>query len=115
MQVRVERSYEVLKQCVPYLVDLKRYQRRIYSADACCKDMMTHLSHRTCEIGVKEFDFDEEIRNLKELKKPYAASIYSVVTRTSLPLESQSDRLETTSSRTSSKTSTASGIRSTRE
>ena len=58
--------------------------------------MMIHLSHRICEIGVKEFDFDEEIRNLKELKKQYAASVYSVVTRTNLPLESQSDILEAT-------------------
>ena len=92
----VEKSYEVLKKCVPYVVDFKKYQRRIDSAAACCKDMVTHLSHRICEIEVKEFDLDEEIKNLKRLKKPYAASVYSAVTRVSLPLESQGDRMEAT-------------------
>lgn len=92
----VERSYEVLKKCVPYVVDFKRYQRRIESAVVCCKDMVTHLGHRICEIQVKEFDLDEEIKNLKELKNPYAASVCSDLTRTSLQVESRGDTMEAT-------------------
>jgi len=42
--------------------------------------MAIHLSYRMSEIGVKEFDHNDELTKLRNLKKPYAASVYSVAT-----------------------------------
>jgi len=42
--------------------------------------MAIHLSYRMSEIGVKEFDHNDELTKLRNLKKPYAASVYSSAT-----------------------------------
>ena len=78
--VRVEKAYDGLRTHVSEITDFPAYQRRIDSAAACRRDMVTHLSYRVTDIGVKDFDISEEIQNLRELKKPYAASLYSTAT-----------------------------------
>jgi uncharacterized protein (DUF1697 family) len=76
---RVTRTYEDLRQHVSKVRDLTSYQRRADAATACMQDMVIHLHYRITEIKVREFNVDTEIENLKFLKKPYAASVYSAV------------------------------------
>ena len=83
-------SYEELKAFALFLMDFSNYQRRIDSAAACKADMITYLSHRMREIDVREFDMEREVSNIRGLKKSYAASVYSCVTRHNCSQKSES-------------------------
>jgi len=72
------------------MINLSVYPRKVDTASACNKDMITHLNYRISEIGVKDFDLSVEIEQLKALKRPYAASVYSAATVSSQHTESRS-------------------------
>ena len=97
LKIEVEESfnvlanlYEELKAFAQFLIDFSNHQRRIDSAAACKADMITYLSHRMCEIDAREFDMEREVSNLRGLKKSYAASVYSCVTRSNCSQKSES-------------------------
>ena len=81
---KVIQAYDSLKLHISTVNNFSLYQRRMDTASACRQDMLTHLYYRISEIGIKEFDLNEELEQLKGLKKPYAASVYSAVSRNSV-------------------------------
>jgi len=81
-------AYDELRSCLP-TVDIT-HQRKVDSASACKRDMISHLNCRISEVGVKEFDLRDEIAQLKALKQPYTASIYSADTVVSHQTDSRS-------------------------
>ena len=74
---KVVNAYEGLKVHMPVVDNFAYYQKRMDTASACKLDMMTHLYYRLSEVDVREFNIDDELEQLKALKKPYAASVYS--------------------------------------
>ena len=76
-------AYEDVRSHMAFIQNFATFQRKADSATACTRDMITHLSYRITEIGAKDFDLTDELEQLRRLKKPYAASIYSAVSRTS--------------------------------
>ena len=74
---KVVNAYEGLKVHMPVIDNFANYQKRMDTASACKLDMMTHLYYRLSEVDVREFNTDDELEQLKALKKPYAASVYS--------------------------------------
>lgn len=89
---KVTKAYEGLRQYVSIIEDFTSYQRKVDTATACKQDMVIHLHYRITEIGVQDFDSDAEAKNLKFLKKPYAASVYSAASSSIHHSESKSIR-----------------------
>jgi hypothetical protein len=75
----VVNAYDDLRLHQPMIENFASYKRRADSATACNSDMVSHLNHRISEVGVKEFVLDFELDQLRTLKKPYAASVYSEI------------------------------------
>ena len=80
---KVIKAYEDVRSHMAFIQNFATFQRKADSATACTRDMITHLSYRITEIGTKDFDLIDELEQLRRLKKPDAASIYSTVSRTS--------------------------------
>jgi hypothetical protein len=75
----VVNAYDDLRLHQPIIENFASYKRRADSATACNSDMVSHLNHSISEVGVKEFVLDLELDQLRPLKKPYAASVYSEI------------------------------------
>lgn len=88
--VLVLKAYDNLRAYAPHIQNINVFQRRMDSATACKNDMVSHINRRVSEIGVVDFDLQQENVTLKSLKAPYAASVYSAATRKSL--ESRTSR-----------------------
>ena len=88
---KVMLAYDGLKLHLSTIDNFSLYQRRIDTASACTQDMLKHLCYRISEVGIKEFDLSQELEQLKGLKRPYAASVYSAVTRNSVKDEDAED------------------------
>jgi len=88
---KVKSAYNDLRLHMSMIENFVTYQRKIDSASACTQDIITHLHYnRISEVGVKDFDPEDEHMQLRALKKPYAASVYSSVTKGSCQTESRS-------------------------
>ena len=81
---QVAKAYEVLRNHIAMIDNFSLFQKKMDTSSACKADTMTHLNYRICEVGMKEFDLDDELEQLRALKKPHAASVYSAVTKGSL-------------------------------
>ena len=89
--VSILKTYENLRSHASHIKDIATHQRQIDSATACKNDLISYLNQRVCQIGVKEFDAEEENTHLKGLKTSYAASVYSAATKRSFGSECSRD------------------------
>ncbi len=78
---RVVDAYDDLRSHQPMIDNFATYKRRADSATACKSDLLNLLNHRISEVGVKDFVLEFELDQLRTLKKPYAASVYSDISR----------------------------------
>ena len=59
------------------------YRRQADTIEACTKDLITFINSALMELGVVEFNVRQRRDDLRTLKKPYTASIYSQATAVS--------------------------------
>ena len=77
-------SYDTLRSAEDGNVQLmSTYRRQADTIEACTKDLITFINSALMEIGVVEFNVRQRRDDLRTLKKPYTASIYSQVTAVS--------------------------------
>ena len=62
---------------------MSTYRRQADTIEACTKDLITFINSALMELGVVEFNVRQRRDDLRTLKKPYTASIYSQATAVS--------------------------------
>ena len=77
-------SYDMLRSAEDSNVQpMSTYRRQADTIEACTKDLITFINSALMELGVVEFNIRQRRDDLRTLKKPYTASIYSQATAVS--------------------------------
>ena len=63
--------------------NMSTYRRQADTIEACTKDLITFINSALMELGVVEFNVRQRRDDIRTLKKPYTASIYSQATAVS--------------------------------